>query len=82
VSEVYLLNPVAITGSTYSFTVRNLDSTNATLSSLDVIQNASFPIELVGSHAQIDNRLVLGNLSYTKYDWSIVQQSAALIDVT
>lgn len=82
VSETYLLNPVPITNTSETVVVRDLSPTNATLTSLDTIQNTSFPIELVGSHAQIDNRLVLGNLSYTKYDWSAVQRAAQDIEIS
>ena len=73
VSEVYTLTPAPITSPNQTFVFRNVDPSNATPSSLDEIQVAAFPIYRVGSHAQIDNRLILGNLSYEKFDWASVQ---------
>ena len=68
VSEVYKLEPKRITSSSEQFTFRGITETTATISSLDEIQNNNLFIHKAGSHAQIDNRLILGNLSSKEYN--------------
>jgi hypothetical protein len=76
VSGTYLLTPQAITGPSQTFVFRGVDSSNATQTELGEVLNNNLPIYKAGSHAQIDNRLYLGNLSNKVYDWARVQRSA------
>jgi hypothetical protein len=68
VNTVYISNPITITGVNMTYTVRDLSAQNFTLSSLDALQIAYFPVYKVGSHAQINNQLVIGNLSGKEFN--------------
>ena len=81
VSEVYLLTPQPITSSTYNWIFRGVSPSNAEPTTLAEIQAGILKIEKVGSHTQIDNRLILGNLSNESYDWAAVQQAANGISI-
>jgi len=82
VSEVYLLTPQPITSSTYNWVFRGVNSSNAEPTTLAAIQAGVLKINRVGSHAQIDNRLILGNLSNEAINWAAIQQAANDITVT
>lgn len=82
ISHAYLLEPQAITSSTHIYTFRSVDPSVATLTDVGYVQNNVFKIDRVGSHAQIDNRLVLANLSYSQLNWASVQQATKHIKVS
>lgn len=82
VSETYLLTPQPITSSTYNWVFRGVSPSNAEPTTLAQIQAGVLKINKVGSHAQIDNRLILANLSNEAFDWAAIQQAANDITVT
>ncbi len=68
VSEVYLMEPQPITSDSATWLFRGVNVNNSTPTTLAQVQAGVLEIDRVGSHAQIDNKLILGNLSNKQID--------------
>lgn len=81
VSAVHLLTPQPITSDTYNWIFRGVNPNNSTPTTLAEVQAGVLKINKVGSHAQIDNRLILANLTNEQFDWAAVQRAANILPI-
>lgn len=82
VSEVWHLETIAINSPISTYVYRGVNQDTHT--SGDTAELTVDPVRVykVKTHAQLDNRLFLADLSYNQYDWAEVQRQANNIAIT
>lgn len=79
ISAANILLPVPLSDTTVVYTYTNTAAQIFGDTTLDDLLSNYQPIDLVKAHAQVDNRLYLGGITNSTYDWSTFQRYASKI---
>lgn len=82
ITNVYISDRQLFNGNNDSFIYRGFDAVNYRMTTIDELNIDSIYINTVEAHNQVDDRLLLANVTTYEYDWAAVQRACLLNKAT